>query len=322
MTSPEAAHHESIGGEAVRTAHDDIRGFAPPPAFGGRALVTLTTLGIFTALSWADATGFAGLRSGWWLMPVAILITVAGIVELRILFEHAGLRLPGGLLAAGATLMLLAATARSVDGPAAHMAASSMAFTGLMVALCIDAIVRYRPGERSLDRLAAGCLTALVFCLPMAFIVGLRYVSPADESTGRQSILPLASMVAVVKAGDIAAYLVGSSIGRRPMAPLLSPQKTWEGAAASIATSIAISGMTVGLFSPHGRQPLGGWIVYGLFVGFAGLAGDLTESLLKRELRVKDSGRLLASLGGVLDLVDALLLAAPVAWFLWVAGGS
>jgi phosphatidate cytidylyltransferase len=66
--------------------------------------------------------------------------------------------------------------------------------------------------------------------------------------------------------------------------------------------------------------PWGGWPVYGLVVGTAGMVGDLAESFVKRELGTKDSGRLLGGLGGVLDLVDALLVAAPVAWLLWALG--
>ena len=69
---------------------------------------------------------------------------------------------------------------------------------------------------------------------------------------------------------------------------------------------------------PH--QPLGGWLVFGLTVGLAGMLGDLAESLIKRETGLKDSGKTLAGLGGVLDLMDSLLFATPVAWSLWVAG--
>jgi phosphatidate cytidylyltransferase len=67
-------------------------------------------------------------------------------------------------------------------------------------------------------------------------------------------------------------------------------------------------------------RPWGGWPLFGLLVGVAGMAGDLAESLVKRELGAKDSGGSLGGLGGVLDLVDSLLLAAPVAWLLWVVG--
>ena len=66
--------------------------------------------------------------------------------------------------------------------------------------------------------------------------------------------------------------------------------------------------------------PLGGWAVYGLLVGLAGMLGDLSESLVKRECGAKDSGQSLGGMGGFLDFVDSLLLAAPVAWMLWAAG--
>ena len=132
--------------------------------------------------------------------------------------------------------------------------------------------------------------------------------------------MPLLSLVAVVKAGDVAAYAVGSVVGRTRLAPALSPGKTWEGAAASVAGSLMAAWFVIertGLDAAN--RPWGGWIVYGLAIGLAGMLGDLAESLLKRESGSKDSGTSLGGLGGVLDLVDSLLFAAPVAWLLWVA---
>jgi phosphatidate cytidylyltransferase len=134
------------------------------------------------------------------------------------------------------------------------------------------------------------------------------------------------SMVAVVKAGDIAAYVAGSLVGATKMAPVLSPGKTWEGAVASLIGSAAaawlvltgLQGTGLGLAVP--AQPWGGWLAFGLLVGGAGMLGDLAESLIKREAGAKDSGHSLGGLGGVLDLVDSLLFAAPVAWALWAAG--
>jgi phosphatidate cytidylyltransferase len=127
--------------------------------------------------------------------------------------------------------------------------------------------------------------------------------------------------VAVVKVGDIAAYLAGSVAGRHRMAPLLSPGKTWEGAAASLAASCAVAWLLLERLSwSTVARPWGGWLVFGACVGAAGMIGDLAESLVKRELGAKDSGRSLGGLGGVLDLVDSLLVAAPVAWLLWVMG--
>jgi phosphatidate cytidylyltransferase len=126
----------------------------------------------------------------------------------------------------------------------------------------------------------------------------------------------------VAKVGDIAAYLGGSLVGRHRMAPTLSPGKTWEGAVASLVGAVTASWLVLERFGTTASgRPWGGWFVFGLCVGLAAMAGDLAESLLKRECGVKDSGRSLGGLGGFLDLVDSLLFAAPVAWLLWVAGG-
>jgi len=137
-------------------------------------------------------------------------------------------------------------------------------------------------------------------------------------------MLPLVSLVAVAKAGDIAAYLGGSLLGRRRLAPALSPGKTWEGAVASLVGSSAAAWFVLEWMAGAATAagPWGGWLVFGICVGLAAMAGDLAESLLKRECGVKDSGRSLGGMGGVLDLIDSLLFAAPVAWLLWVLGGG
>lgn len=143
-------------------------------------------------------------------------------------------------------------------------------------------------------------------------ICRLRFV---DLSNG---ILPLVSMIAVVKAGDIAAYIIGSVAGRHRFAPSLSPGKTWEGVVASLAASIAMSWfffMAILSISYRVQVIRGGWMVYGVALGLAGICGDLFESLLKRDMSAKDSGGILPGLGGVLDLLDSLLAAGPLAAF-------
>jgi phosphatidate cytidylyltransferase len=124
-----------------------------------------------------------------------------------------------------------------------------------------------------------------------------------------------------VKASDIAAYAVGSLVGRHRMAPVVSPGKTWEGAAAALMAAVAVAWLVCEQASGTGPKPAGGFAVFGLTVGIAGIAGDLSESLVKRDLHAKDSGVALGGMGGFLDLVDSLLLAAPVAWVLWTLGG-
>ncbi len=142
----------------------------------------------------------------------------------------------------------------------------------------------------------------------------------------------LASWIIVVKLGDIGAYSVGRLVGRHKFAPVLSPSKTWEGAAGALlfsalgAWAVFHIGVTVGadarahfhFLPPH--SPSWGWLPFGLLMGGVGMIGDLAESLLKRDAGSKDSSRWLPGLGGLLDILDSLLLTVPLAWFCWSAG--
>jgi CDP-diglyceride synthetase len=112
-------------------------------------------------------------------------------------------------------------------------------------------------------------------------------------------------------AADIAAYVVGSLIGRRKLAPRISPGKTWEGTLAGfVAAAIAVWFVGTQVFSP--RLPTEILVPLALAIGPAGLLGDLLESALKRAADVKDSGKIFPGHGGVLDRIDSLLLVAPV----------
>jgi phosphatidate cytidylyltransferase len=216
--------------------------------------------------------------------------------------------------------------ASAVPAPVAAMSLALVAYAVAVGCLVALEIIGYRPQGRALERLAAGTFVLTYLGVPMAFMVSLRLVclenlGPEQTGPGHLGIVPLLAMVATVKAGDIAAYVVGSLVGTTKMTPVLSPGKTWEGAAASLAGSLAAAWLTLdglGLEVPF--KPWGGWPVFGILVGGSGMIGDLAESLVKREAGAKDSGRSLGGLGGVLDLIDSLLFAAPVAWALWVLG--
>jgi len=295
---------------------------SPSGSLPQRAIVALIVGSGFAALCWADATAAAAAEPGWWLAPLAVAIAAGGAAE--VVRMAADRRLPlRPLLVPVATALitlvpLVAAWLRPAEaGLSAAWLAPAMA--GVLILLSVAEIATYRPAAGGLARLAAGFATAAAIGLPLALVLDLRLRSAAWGGPG---LLPLVSMLAVVKGGDIAAYLVGSRIGRRRMAPTLSPGKTWEGAAASLGASLAVAwGVLEASGWAAGRQPWGGWPVYGLVLGAAGMLGDLTESLVKRDLGAKDSGRSLGALGGFLDLADAVLFAAPVAWVLWMLGG-
>ena len=120
------------------------------------------------------------------------------------------------------------------------------------------------------------------------------------------------------------ALYVGRAFGRHKLAPKLSPNKTWEGAAGSLAGSLLVTGLLIFLAGKlAGREilvlsfpgPVLHWLLLAVLVNVAAQVGDLAESGLKRSAGVKDSGTLLPGHGGILDRIDALLLAAPVLWY-------
>ena len=121
-------------------------------------------------------------------------------------------------------------------------------------------------------------------------------------------------LMAIVWLGDTAAYYVGSHWGRHKLAPTVSPKKTWEGAIASLLTSLIAAGVWSFIRLDRVSAAL---LAVALATPGAGPVGGLGEAIFKRAAQVKDSGHLLPGHGGVLDRVDALMFAAPVLWLGW-----
>lgn len=146
------------------------------------------------------------------------------------------------------------------------------------------------------------------------------------EVGGADGMVILVFSMFVVKMTDTGAYFVGSALGRHKMVPWLSPRKSWEGFFGGLAVA-ALSAATVGtlvrllspdwLALPAPLDGIGGLVLFGIVIGLFAVAGDLFASMLKRDSAQKDSGDTLGGLGGVLDVFDSPLLAAPAAWFFW-----
>jgi phosphatidate cytidylyltransferase len=128
-----------------------------------------------------------------------------------------------------------------------------------------------------------------------------------------------------VWAGDTAALYFGRAFGKRKLAPRLSPGKTWVGSIASIVASMLAAGLIIyisDILTAHGNtvlhisEPLWQSLLLAAILNIAAQLGDLLESAIKRGAAVKDSGTMLPGHGGILDRIDALLLSAPVLWFI------
>jgi phosphatidate cytidylyltransferase len=176
--------------------------------------------------------------------------------------------------------------------------------------------------------------SASIFCLLYTGLTLVALPSLREQANGPSLVM---FVLCVVWAGDTSAYYVGRTWGRHRLAPEVSPSKSWEGAIASVVGSMLIAAALVGLAALL-QEPwnsamvawlervcpsavlsypdeLWYWLVLAVALNLAGQIGDLAESALKRSAGVKDSGDLLPGHGGILDRIDALLLAAPVLWY-------
>jgi phosphatidate cytidylyltransferase len=127
-------------------------------------------------------------------------------------------------------------------------------------------------------------------------------------------------VIAVAKFTDVGGYLVGSMIGRHKLAPSISPGKTWEGVVGGLLLSALVAFLPVHFaqeYFPLWLTPLRA-VCLAFPIGIAAIASDLSESAFKRRAGVKDSGRCIPGIGGALDLADSLLLAGPVAYYLFL----
>lgn len=167
--------------------------------------------------------------------------------------------------------------------------------------------------------IALGSRIALVEILPIAGVsaAGLLLIVLPASLLVRLDQIPLSGsrwvlfILVLVWAGDIAAYFTGQAVGRTPLAPLLSPKKTWEGAAGNLVASLVVGY----LFADWLAVPPLQMLALAGVTSIAGQCGDLMESAYKRGARVKDSGALLPGHGGILDRIDSLIFATPVVWY-------
>ncbi len=140
----------------------------------------------------------------------------------------------------------------------------------------------------------------------LSFAIALRYLP--------QGLTIVVLVLLVSKFGDIGGYLLGRKYGKHKLAKVISPNKTIEGACFSLLSSVCIA--IIFNLIPQTRVMSLPWsIVFGGIVGFSALLGDLAESLLKRDANVKDSSQLVPAFGGVLDVIDCLLVSMPVAYY-------
>ncbi len=261
----------------------------------GRDLVAATTVG---------AGLLALLALGLILPPVALTVLVGALV----VAAHVELgQVLGGLDRPVHTDVLV------VTAPAVLVGAQVAGPRGQAVGLTVlVALALLRPLVDRGRRDVLGTVSRTV--LLGAWVGGLASYAMLLRALDNPVVM-LVVVLGAAAASDTGAYLVGSRLGRRRLAPQVSPNKTLEGLVGGLVAAALLAGAVLPLDGTS--SPLRGAAI-GLAVGFAAFVGDLVASMMKRDLGVKDLGRLLPGHGGVLDRVDGLLLALPVGYALLV----
>jgi phosphatidate cytidylyltransferase len=265
--------------------------------------------------------------------PVPVLAFVAGIVALLAIRELLKLSEAYNIRPFRAATLVFCAVFFVLIAihPGATDALSTAGFAYFAVATAALAPFLFLALGMRANELATGVPAAMVssfafvyVALPMASLVQLR-----GQWRGGFFLLYL---LLLVWAGDIFAYFIGKPFGRHRMSPRVSPNKTWEGAAASVVASVGVGILLFhyavpistallrthlieqkdGIFSE--QSSLVPIIVLSIVLNVAAQLGDLVESLIKRGAGMKDSGAVLPGHGGMFDRIDALLFAAPVLW--------
>lgn len=283
-------------------------------------------IGALAGLCWLDGHQTLGAPPGAWLFPLALVLSVLASDEMLRLVGSADEKPVAWIVSLG-NLGIVAASEiadfwpgrAAPPTPLERLAWPAAALVIAVLAAFVGEMARYERPGRVVVRIALASLSFVYVGLLLSFTVQLRLFG--SNLTGMTALV---SLIAVVKMGDSGAYTIGRMFGRHKMAPVLSPGKTWEGAIGAVLGAVLGAWLAFRLIpsaasaaAPAFRW---GWMVYGVVVGIAGMLGDLAESLIKRDAGVKDSSPWMPGFGGVLDVLDSILFAAPVAWLLWMIG--
>jgi phosphatidate cytidylyltransferase len=232
---------------------------------------------------------------GWWMFALAVIAAGIALHEYWLLARPLAPLAPAGYI--GAALALVGAEMGGVGWMIGGV------LTTFLFAFALKAISEAR--QAATIAISGTVMGAVWIGGGLAFLILLRDL-PAH---GR---LVAFSVLLAVWAGDTIAYVGGRLMGRHKLAPRTSPGKTWEGLVFGTAATIFVAFIA---FYKQDFLTIGQSIVVGVVIAVAAPMGDLFESLLKRDMDVKDTGTLLGGHGGMLDRLDALLFAAPAVYF-------
>ena len=183
-------------------------------------------------------------------------------------------------------------------------------------AIILLEMFKFRSPGVSTNNLSLSAFIIVYLGLLPSFLIQLRWIG--SEISPYIGLYCLGITITVTKSCDIGAYFTGKLFGRHLMTPLLSPKKTWEGFVGGILFSAGISLLWTKIFPNTPLCCTLASIAFGVIIGLGGVFADLVESLIKRDLSTKDASQVIPGFGGILDLLDSLLLIGPIAWLFFL----
>jgi phosphatidate cytidylyltransferase len=271
-----------------------------------------------------------------WLLA-SLVVTVLCSTELVNLLGATGARPSGNTVVGGTIALVLANWAPHVAGqlaidpsqplPASYnplatievMAWPLWTFVAILMATFLSQGVQFRRPGQAMTTIAGSLLAITYVGLLGGFMIQMRWFDGPYHG-----LIPLATLVATAKGSDVGAYTLGRIAGRHKLWPRLSPNKTVEGAVGGLVFGVFSCLMVTAVATYLLKVPCLDWleaIGFGLLVAPAAQLGDLMESMIKRDCEAKDASSSVPGFGGVLDVLDSLLFAAPVAYGYWVVFG-
>jgi len=249
----------------------------------------------------------------WGFVAFVAVALVLSAVELHQALARKGITTAIWPISVG-TVVIIFASYLAGKEPQLTMPASTIMMSTLAVTVIVALAWRMRRGPDGFIKDASGSLFIIGYVPFLGSFVSLLIA-------GENGALRVVTFIAAVVFSDIGGYVAGVLFGKHPMAPVISPKKSWEGFVGSIVFSVVVSVLLC-------QFVLGvSWwvgVILGIVLVGVGTCGDLVESLIKRDVGIKDMSSFLPGHGGVMDRLDSLLLSAPVAWlvmYLLVPGG-
>ena len=251
----------------------------------------------------------------WWPVGFVVLLVVLtsmGAVEIHQALKRVGMTSTIIPVVIGNVVIIGGSYAAAVLQPVTKLPWHVVLLGTIGGTVLLALIWRMFGGAENYARDSAASLFIIGYVPLLASFVGLIL---AEEHGVAKTVV----VFVLIVASDVGGYAAGATLGRHAMAPLISPKKTWEGMAGSVVLACAL-GIGLSLYVLH--RPWWFGLLLAVVVVITGTAGDLIESLIKRDVGIKDMSSFLPGHGGVMDRIDSTLVAAPAAWLVFVLAST